>query len=188
MNQSVALAKRQHLQASVRSILDPEISTGVWTDNSTKILCELIAQKLTTSKIAALLSKKTGERFSRNAVIGKARRMNIPLYNATTDPKAKRKKRVPPRVAKMKLKSNSMPSNVIPLSKPTPPTLTMVSNTPRRLSILEIARGECYWPVDVNETPATFCGHPTVDGTSWCPAHRKLGYVPPYQRPPRLYR
>lgn len=154
-----------------------------WNHKNVERLKELIAEQLTTSQIAAVLSRESGIQISRNAVIGKARRLDVPLLGvqsfrarnksvaATTRPKA----RTRTLNTLTKIKSPS-------IAAPTPPTLAEVVANPKNYTILEIQRGECYWPTTL-EGATVFCGHSTGDKEkSWCPAHSKLGYAPPYYR------
>lgn len=44
--------------------------------------------------------------------------------------------------------------------------------TPARVSLLDIGRHQCRWPVgDPREADFGFCGAPTKDGSSWCAKH-----------------
>lgn len=153
----------------------PRRSGERWTPDRVEELKRLAADRLTTTLIAKRLSKFAGESFTRNMIIGKARRLRISLSGLKTyetkiaKPKPKLKV-VRPVIVKAK-----------PPTPPTPPSLAEVVANPKRLSILDIRQGQCYWPTNL-EGVTLFCGHATEHGDSWCPVHKKLGYVPPYQR------
>lgn len=149
----------------------------IWTTLNIDRMKALIAQKLSASQIAAALSKQSGETFSRNAIIGKARRLGIPLLGdraSGTVPTPKQKSKPKP-VALVKIKAPT-------IAPPQTPTLSEVVANPKNVTILDIQRGECYWPTGHNGQ-TVFCGHLTGDKEkSWCPAHSKLGYAAPYAR------
>ena len=50
-----------------------------WTDEQNRLLEQLCDEKLTASAIAAEINRRTGSHFSRNAVIGRARRARAEL-------------------------------------------------------------------------------------------------------------
>lgn len=150
---------------------------SIWTQKNIDRLKELIAEELTTSQIAAVLTQENKIRVSRNAIIGKARRLDISLLGKST-------RRAKPRASKPKNKTLNTLTKVKspPITAPTPPTLAEVVANPKNLTILDIQRGECYWPTTL-EGATVFCGHSTGSTEkSWCPAHSKLGYAPPYYR------
>jgi len=50
-----------------------------WTDEQNRLLRELCGRKLVSDAIAAEINRRTGSRFDKNAVIGRARRAGIEL-------------------------------------------------------------------------------------------------------------
>lgn len=146
-----------------------------WSDATIELLRDLITQKLSALQIANAMTTRTEFTFSRNAVIGKTRRLGLALLGTNTKPHLRKKETV----VTIRIRK--------PPAIPQPPaTLEEVVANPKRLTILEIERGQCYWPTSLapNQSAAEvrFCGHPTEDDKSWCNAHRSIGYTKPLHR------
>ena len=151
-----------------------------WDNENIDLLQKLVAEKLSALEIANAMSRKTLFTYTRNAIIGKVRRLGLALLGGDNKPNPVI--RTPPKrkynpVTALKLKP--------PPSKS--PTIEDVVANPKRLSILEMQRGQCYWPTslafDQPSKDIRFCGHKTEDGeATWCPAHQKIGYTAPHQR------
>ena len=151
-----------------------------WGSENIDLLRDLIAQKLSALVIANTMTRRTEFTFTRNAIIGKARRLGLALLGNDNRPR--------PVIVKPPKKPNPVNSiKIRPLfpSAPKGPTFEEVVASPKCLTILEIERGQCYWPTSLayDHEPVTFCGHATDDtGTSWCKAHQKAGYTKPQYR------
>ncbi len=159
------------------AIMTDDSSSDKWRPNVIEKMKALIAEHISTREISIILSRFAGEVISRNAVIGKARRLGIPLLGPIKTART-RTKPVKPKV----IVDRPLSINLKPVSAPKPPTLAEVVANPKRLGILEIERGQCYWPTNLDGV-TLFCGHPTGSHEqSWCAPHRKLGYAPPGQR------
>lgn len=152
-----------------------------WSAKNVGLMKQLIETGISTAQVATKLSRDTGQSFTRNMVIGKARRMDIPLLglrkSSTASAKEKKTKPVSDRVVKLKKFARAAPTAM---------TLAEVVANPKLLTILEISSGQCYWPTshafDLSPKDIRFCGHPTEGGDSWCNAHKRVGYVEPHNR------
>lgn len=152
-----------------------------WDNENIDLLQNLIAQKLSALQIANVMSRRTIFTYTRNAIIGKARRLGLALLGGDNKPHPviiKPPKKRNPVTTALKLRAQHPPQS---------PTIEEVVANPKRLSILEMESGCCYWPTslafDQPSSEIRFCGHPTEDGeATWCPAHSKLGYTKPHQR------
>jgi GcrA cell cycle regulator len=137
-----------------------------WTENKVKKLRDLWGKGNTASQIAEIIGG-----VSRNAVIGKAHRLNLSIkiktrssiqsqrvLNAEKNPQIKLKGR------KEKLKTLLLDKNFEPA---------------RNLSLEELNEDTCkYMEANPNEKDASFCGRKTVEKFSYCPLHLMIVFQP----------
>lgn len=161
---------------------------GKWNAEVIEQLKQFIADNLSTTQIAAALSRSTGYTFTRNAIIGKARRLDLPL-KFKLSPRPRDQSQAKPRRAKAPPAQNvarkPARKGYNTVSAPQFPSLENIVANPLKRDIYAMQRGECYWPVasDDEKGNILFCGHATGDGNaSWCAAHRKIGYAKPWER------
>lgn len=173
-----------------------------WTDERVEKLKKLWSEGLSASQIAAQLGG-----VSRNAVIGKVHRLNLPgRAKAGGTPSAARPKR--PAVA------TPRPSNfaarpvtaVRPASRPVGNAIPkdeletdfdeQVQNLPvvvsgknvvvpmsRRLELTELTERTCKWPIgDPLNDDFHFCGNESPDNSPYCTYHQRLAYQPSAER------
>jgi GcrA cell cycle regulator len=138
---------------------------ALWTDEQTDLLRKLYAEGFSFSQIAGQLACG----FSRNAVIGRASRLNL---NDRPRPKAESKG---PRIRSPKPRMR-LAKVIQAAAEIFQPQIADVIS--RRMSILEVRDNECHYADPegdpVNNIPHTFCGHPTLDGASYCYAHQLI--------------
>ncbi len=123
-----------------------------WTDERVAKLRELWDKGLSASQIATALA----EGVTRNAVIGKAHRMNLASRPSPvkSDPKKKAKKAVE--------------KKVIP-ARPRAPG--------GKVSLLELTEKMCKWPIGhPGEADFHFCGKPSAPTFPYCPEHCGQAY------------
>lgn len=138
---------------------------------------------------AAVIAKALG--LSRNAVLGKAHRLDLPTHHTMTTVQGRvidhRKKVVrQPRVVK------SAPNPVVlarlekVMSAEPPPIIeTIVAPVSLQMSLMDLGQKDCRWPSGEKEH-TTFCGH-NVDGERpYCTYHCRLAYRPAEQRERRV--
>ncbi|TQX91287.1 hypothetical protein EQW76_00675 [Rhizobium sp. rho-13.1] len=140
-----------------------------WTDQNVDILRQMLGNGSPASEIAARLG------CSRNAVIGKAHRIDVAMNGARAKGSAvlsrtvKLADRRSRRVAGLPAEPQEFDGFDL-ASEPTPvahKTITQGLN----------AR-DCRWPMGNVEGEQTFCCEETVAGCSWCPEHRARVFVP----------
>jgi GcrA cell cycle regulator len=131
-----------------------------WTPQMLDRLRELHRHGMLFKQIALTLNAENGTTLTRNAVIGKAHRLQLLLLlrDASTAPerKIKRDKLVQTQAA--------------------PPLAPVV---PGALTMLQLGYHSCRWPSGEERPPYTYCGEPTYAGGSFCKAHYRLAYVKP---------
>jgi GcrA cell cycle regulator len=141
-----------------------------WTPDRTDMLKRLWGEGLTASEIAAQL----GDGISRNAVIGKADRLNLagrvkPVVARPPrprNPKPGQYGGLAKKIAEGRLRKAQAPK---PKPPPKPdPTETASLN----LSLMELREDTCRWPHgNPRDEDFAFCGHEVEPGEVYCPFH-----------------
>lgn len=172
-----------------------------WTDERVEKLKRLWSEGLSASQIAAQLGG-----VSRNAVIGKVHRLNLPGRakaggNASATRAPKRPAAVPQRPAsnfqsrtptrttprpagaaallKEEVDGEAMQSvAIVPVSRG-----NVVVPISRRLLLTELTERTCKWPIgDPMADDFHFCGCESSDSSPYCAYHAKLAYQPVAER------
>jgi GcrA cell cycle regulator len=154
-----------------------------WTAEHCRALREHFARGLSYSEIAAAINAEFKTAYTRNATIGRAKRMGIAVFDR-------------PKVVTKHLPAKQLPSKELlpPLRRgrsvraseiiwPIPvfapaklPKLRCVETDPRHLSLADLEADECRYPYggDEDGETITFCGHPRREGSSYCAPHFHL--------------
>ena len=125
-------------------------------------LRELHATGAKFKAIAVQLSAEYKVLLTRNAVIGKAHRLQLELRHEPPKGTARE------RVKREKLVTIRPPPPLVPEPPPIPGQLTM----------MQLSRCTCHWP-NGEKPPYTYCGEPTVHDSSFCREHYGRVYVKP---------
>ncbi|AOF90769.1 GcrA family cell cycle regulator [Sinorhizobium sp. RAC02] len=172
-----------------------------WTDERVEKLKKLWSEGLSASQIAAQLGG-----VSRNAVIGKVHRLNLPgRAKAGGTPTAARPKR--PAVATPRpsnFAARPVPARVA--ARPTGAILAkedidadfdaqteqlpvpangnkVVVPMSRKLELTELTERTCKWPIgDPLNDDFHFCGNESPDNSPYCTYHQRLAYQPSAER------
>ena len=153
-----------------------------WAPEHSDALREHLALGLSFSEAARRINSKFKTDYTRNAAIGRAKRMGLV---GPGGPKT------PPRVVPPPLErpyipatSRSRSTALFPFApepgKAEPLNLRCVEIEPRHLSLVELEHGDCRYPYGGDEEgeAITFCGHPRHTGSSYCTAHFHLSRNP----------
>ena len=149
-----------------------------WAPGHSEVLRELVARGLSYSEIADAINAKFHTCYSRNAAIGRAKRMGI----ADSDRLKAQLRAHQPQLDRM-LERRPPESRPFEFRRPMPnferaepAALRCVEVDPRHLSLPELERDDCRYPYGGDEEgeAITFCGHPCRDGSSYCTAHFHL--------------
>jgi GcrA cell cycle regulator len=173
-----------------------------WTDERVEKLKKLWSEGLSASQIAAQLGG-----VSRNAVIGKVHRLNLPgRAKAGGTPASARPKRpavTTPRPSNFAARPANAPRQV---SRPVGNALTkdevetdfdvQTENLPvvisgknvvvpmsRKLELTQLTERTCKWPIgDPLNDDFHFCGCESPDNSPYCTYHQRLAYQPSAER------
>lgn len=141
-----------------------------WTDERIEKLKKYWADGLSAGQIAARLSG-----VSRNAVIGKARRIGLAIHvNAVVD---RERKPAAPKVSKEKMRVKTVSPVPLPVEEPPPIVASVVAPRSLCLTLMELESHHCRWPYG-ERAPFTFCGHGVESGDVYCTYHSRIAYVP----------
>ena len=173
-----------------------------WTDERVEKLTKLWSEGLSASQIAAQLGG-----VSRNAVIGKVHRLNLPgrakSGGSQTAARAKRPAPATPRPATtFQARAVTARSVVRPIGNtvakeeietdfetqreqlPVPSNgNNVVVPMSRRLELTELTERTCKWPIgDPLNDDFHFCGNESPDNSPYCTYHQRLAYQPSAER------
>lgn len=150
------------------------MTTMAWTDDRVRHLKTLFEEGKSATEISNVFG------VSRNAVCGKLSRLGL-FRNGGIKPKPKG----PAAIIKPKLRitqanTNSNGMRVSVVHGPAVfATLRTVDVEPRKIEFADLKPSDCRYP---EGDPATFCGHPRLENSSYCMAHHALCTAP---LPPR---
>jgi GcrA cell cycle regulator len=145
-----------------------------WTDERVDALKTLWAQGLSASQIADRLGG-----CSRNAVIGKVHRLQLPARRTRSHIKSPRARarsaaRRPPAARR------PVPSGPpkLPCDEYVPPPELVQVPPAERIQLWQLGEHTCRWPLGdpVTDKDFGFCGRPPVRGRPYCAPHKAMGY------------
>jgi GcrA cell cycle regulator len=153
-----------------------------WPAEHSDALRSLLAERLTFAAIADAINLKFSTAYTRNATIGRARRMGLvePVRPPTSVQAASTQ------LEKI-IKSHPGEREPVALVWPVPPLKTQkmpklrcAEVEPRHLTLIELERGDCHYPYGGDEEgeAITFCGLPRQPGSSYCAPHFDLSRNP----------
>jgi GcrA cell cycle regulator len=152
-----------------------------WEAAHSQALREYLAKGMPFSEIADAINARFGTDYSRNAAIGRARRMGLAVPDRPGDGLKHWPKR-PPKAKASRL-SRPRERHVPEFTRPIPvlervelPELRCVEIAPRHLALVDLEPGDCRYPYGGDEEgeAITFCGHPRRVGSSYCALHFHL--------------
>jgi GcrA cell cycle regulator len=177
-----------------------------WEEAHSRSLREFVEKGMSFAQAAKALNERFGTAYSRNAAIGRARRMGLSGQNpaggeegrhaptlASRPPDLRRLNKL--RAEKLAAKhvttksaatgrlAGSLPKTAAKLStleRAAVLQLRCVAITPRHLRLADLEDGDCRYPYggDAEGEPITFCGHPRREGSSYCTSHVHLTTAP----------
>jgi GcrA cell cycle regulator len=153
-----------------------------WAPEHSDALRQHLARGLSFSETVKAINSKFNTSYSRNAALGRARRMGL-----TGDDRPKPSLPAKPanlqRIGESGSSESRTPAFHRPMpvfEKARPAKLRCVEIEPRHLSVIELEHGDCRYPYGGDEEgeAITFCGHPRRPGSSYCTPHFHLSRDP----------
>lgn len=157
------------------------METANWAPEHSDALRDCVAKGMPFSEIATAINAKFNTAYTRNAALGRAKRMGLVVPERQTSPSTAKKQ-----LARL-LEIRVVQSRPLEFDPPVPKfeaaepvKLRCVEIEPHHLSLLELERGDCRYPYggDSDGELITFCGHPRQPGSSYCTPHFQLSRNP----------
>jgi hypothetical protein len=146
------------------------MKTGCWTDERVERLAAMWSDA-TAADIAAALNELPGPALvTRNAAIGKARRLGLPPKVEYASP-GRPLKQCRPRGYEWRERMRAV------AVEPEIPAVLAAPADPLWLTILDVGADQCRYPVDGTDNPILFCGHPAAPKSPYCWEHHAKVYV-----------
>jgi len=156
---------------------------STWEEAHSAALRELVEKGLSFKEIARHLNERFGTAYTRNAAIGRARRLGLStpersgaggVFAAPRKPDARK-------ICQKRARILAKPAvKLSTLERAAVLQLRCVAITPRHLALIDLKPGDCRYPYggDAEGEPITFCGHPRREGSSYCASHFHLTSLP----------
>jgi len=152
-----------------------------WGPEHCDALREYRAKGMSYSQIAVAINAKFGTAYSRNATIGRARRMGLagparPRELPGHWPKRPPKAKAPSRRKPQGRRAAEFPRPMPIFQRVDTAPLRCVEIVPRHLRLVDLEAGDCRYPYGGDEEgeAITFCGYPRREGSSYCAPHFHL--------------
>ena len=148
-----------------------------WAPEHSEALREYLAKGMSYSEIADTINAKFSTAYSRNAAIGRAKRMGLAGPDRPADLPRLPPKGNAPRLHRLRERHVPEPGRPAPLLAGVERVeLRCIQILPRHLSLIDLEAGDCRYPYGGDEEgeAITFCGHPQREGSSYCAGHFHL--------------
>lgn len=157
-----------------------------WTAQQDAQLRDGIAAGLTYQQV----TDEMGNIYSRNAVIGRAKRLGLKSKSGskfgpgnrflTPEQLARKAERERQRYAeKVKPAREARVDKPKPVVRVVKPAPKIDAPEPRMVALVDLHARDCRWPIgDPKDSGFGFCGHQREQGEPYCGFHVKLAYAP----------
>ena len=143
-----------------------------WAPKHSDALREFLLRGMSYSEIAAAINAKFGTSYTRNATIGRSKRMGLGAPDRSNDrpkppPRGKAPKRLEDSLQKRQVPRTEGRSGPAPMRESVEPVkLRCVGIKPRLLSLIELEDGDCRYPYggDRDGEACTICRDPWLKG------------------------
>ena len=150
-----------------------------WAPEHCQALQDYLALGMSFAEIAREINARFGTAYTRNAALGRSKRMKLAAPKRPRKPPRVRPQAAAESVPKSPESCIAAPVRPAPAparERPEPVKLRCVGISPRLLSLIELGASDCRYPYggDKENEPITFCGHPRLPGSSYCAPHFHL--------------
>jgi GcrA cell cycle regulator len=153
-----------------------------WAPEHSEALREYLARGMSYSQTANAINAKFGTCYSRNATIGRGKRMGIGSLDRTNHRTTQSPRTKPPglstkRAEKLRDRRRSQALETFPMRERAEPfKLRCVGLRPRLVALVDLEGGDCRYPYggERDGDAILFCGHPRLASCSYCEAHFRL--------------
>jgi GcrA cell cycle regulator len=148
-----------------------------WAPAHSDALREYHAKGMSFAEIARTINAKFHTAYSRNATLGRAKRMGLAGRNRSADRGRSPQQPSAPQLRNLRERQVAESKGPEPVSERAERiNLRCIQILPRHLSLTELEAGDCRYPYggDAEGEAITFCGHPQREGSSYCIGHFHL--------------
>jgi GcrA cell cycle regulator len=148
-----------------------------WAPEHSRALQEYLTQRMSYAEAADAINARFGTAYTRNAAIGRGKRMGLGGTEHPVDLLRSAPKASGPILKKIRKRRAAEPKLLPAVSdRAEPLKLRCVGVSPRLIPLIDLGPGDCRYPYggDRDDEAIAFCGHPRLAGTSYCAAHFDL--------------
>ena len=151
---------------------------GHWSSEQSDVLRDYFLKGMSYAEIGREINARFGTAYTRNAVIGRAKRLGLAAPQRVTSPSIVPS--LPGETCPLSPRHPAIPGLNLPppsaLRPANPVKLRCVGVLPRLITLVELERGDCRYPYggDKEGEAISFCGHPRQPGSSYCAPHAHL--------------
>ena len=147
-----------------------------WPPDHCDALRECLAKGMSFAEAASAINASYDTAYSRNATIGRAKRMGLAALDRPKRLSKVPQESKPPRSHKNNERAAEPTRSTPAAERPGRVQLRCVQIMPRHLAVTELEAGDCRYPYggDTDGEIITFCGHPQREGSSYCLGHFNL--------------
>jgi len=152
------------------------VESAWWPPSHCEALSEFVTRGMSYRDAAGAINAKFGSSYSRNAALGRGRRMGLGEPGGSRPQAGEAPLQQP-------LRPRSDDSALLKLLRrrpvfvrQNPVQLRCINVNPRRLTLAELERDDCRYPYggELEGDAVTFCGHRPRKGSSYCTPHFHL--------------
>jgi GcrA cell cycle regulator len=147
-----------------------------WAPEHSDALREYFAKRMSYAEIAQAINAKFGTTYSRNAALGRAKRMGLTSASPAREPDHWPTLRSNAPIYSRRERCSEFRWPIPDFERTETAPLRCVEIAPRHLSLGELEPGDCRYPYggDAEGEAVTFCGHRRRLGSSYCAPHLHL--------------